>query len=181
MRASPRRLISTHEMIALLFFIGAATTACGTQDKQAPLGQAVATGTTAQEVAAAGLRQVDVGQGNVTVEATWVAPVHLQEMPQDPIRDYSPDRFVLIHVKLDTHSVDLGSYDLPRLAALSGRDGRPREAEAWLGIEESSHHREGVLVFAGMSNGEWEPRERSAQLAFGELAGVSERVLRWQF
>lgn len=127
------------------------------------------------------LTRVDGGQGGVTVEAIWVTPLHLREMPQNTLDGYPAERYLFIHLKLDTHSVDLLQYDLPRLAALQGRNNTPLAPEAWLALEESSHHREGVFAFSGTSNEQWAAAEGIATLTLREIAGVPERVLTWEF
>jgi hypothetical protein len=102
-------------------------------------------------------------------------------MPQTLLKAYPADRYVLIHLTLDTHSVDLGWHDLASLSTLGGREGAPVAATAWLGLEESSHHRDGVLVFAGLSNSEWAEREGIAVLRMKGVAGVTGRNVQWEF
>ncbi|MBI4311018.1 MAG: hypothetical protein HY681_04470 [Chloroflexi bacterium] len=120
----------------------------------------------------------DGGLGGITVEATWVSAQHWKEIAGS-LRDAAGDRNVLIHVKLDTHSVDLEKYDLAALAFLEGRRRKTVQAEAWLGLEESSHHREGLLIFPGNGNEEWQAEENEAQLTVKGVAGVAERLFGW--
>ncbi|MBI2166012.1 MAG: hypothetical protein HYU29_06370 [Chloroflexi bacterium] len=127
------------------------------------------------------LTRVDGGQGGVTVQAIWVTPLHLREMAQDVFGGYPAERYVLIHLKLDTHSVDLLKYDLPSLVTLQGRNNTYLVPEAWLALEESDHHREGIVAFPMTSNEQWAAIEGVASLTLREIAGVSERVFTWEF
>ncbi|HEU4759101.1 MAG TPA: hypothetical protein VFT91_03870, partial [Dehalococcoidia bacterium] len=75
--------------------------------------------------AAASVTQ-SVEVGGVTVEATWLTAESVAEVDAD-LSAYPPDGFVLLDVKLDTHSGDLMSVDLEREAALrqDGSEARP--------------------------------------------------------
>jgi len=83
--------------------------------------------------------------GGVTVEATWLTKATAGEVDAD-LSAYPSDEYVLIELKLDTHSGDLNEIDLERKAALK-QDGATLEPETWLSLSDDSHHREGVLVF----------------------------------
>ncbi len=83
--------------------------------------------------------------GGVTVEATWLTVATLGAVDAD-LTAYPPDKYVIIELKLDTHSGDLNAIDLQREAALK-QDGMTLEPETWLSLSDDSHHREGVLVF----------------------------------
>ncbi|MBI4235960.1 MAG: hypothetical protein HY688_01215 [Chloroflexi bacterium] len=50
-----------------------------------------------------------------------------------------------------------------------------------MGIEESSHHREGLLVFPGSTNERWEAEQKRAELTMTAIAGTAERVLVWEW
>ncbi|MDO8750612.1 MAG: hypothetical protein Q7K03_05660 [Dehalococcoidia bacterium] len=128
------------------------------------------------------LTRLDNGEGGVTVEATWITPAHLQEMGKVSTGGFTPEQYVLVHVKLDTHSVDLSRYNMTRLATLSGLDDTASmPAAGWVGIQEDSHHREGYLAFPGGSNGQWEAKEKIAELRLKDVGGVAERVFHWEF
>jgi hypothetical protein len=115
----------------------------------------------------------DGGAGGVTVEATWVTPAHVEERPAlRKVASRLPGNAVLIHVKLDTHSVDLGRYELAALAWLDGGSGL-KPALSYEPISDEGHHREGVLVFGAPGT------ERPATLIIRDLAGVPERRLVW--
>ncbi len=128
------------------------------------------------------LTRLDNGEGGVTVEVTWVTPAHLQEMGQVSTGGFTPQQYVLVHVKLDTHSVDLSRYDMTRLATLSGLDDTASvPAAGWRGVQEDSHHREGFLAFPGGSNGQWEAKEKIAELRLKDVGGVPQREYIWEF
>ncbi len=164
--------------LVLLVLVGVPGAACASKDVSAPGGQGTPAPTPAS---AASLTRTDGGQGGVTAEATWVTPSHLLQMPQGILKDYPTGGFTFIHLKLDTHSVDLEPYDLTSLSALSDGSDRFMSAAAWVAIKESSHHREGVLVFPGQSNEGWRSKRGVAELRLSRVGGVSERILRWEF
>ncbi|MBI4338254.1 MAG: hypothetical protein HY683_10555 [Chloroflexi bacterium] len=152
--------------------VGVVTIACGSSGAAQDTGQGETAGS---------LARVDGGQGGVTVEAIWGSPSHLQGMPANTFKDYPPDRYTLVHLKLDTHSVDLSQYNLARIATLSKPDGAETNAAAWISINGDSHHREGVLAFAGESNGMWETQKARARLTLKGIASVPQREFVWEF
>ena len=83
--------------------------------------------------------------GGVTVEATWLTEATVGAVDAD-LTAYPPDEYVIIELKLDTHSGDLNAIDLQREAALK-QDGMTLEPETWLSLSDDSHHREGIIVF----------------------------------
>ena len=161
-----------YPLLVALLVAGASTLACGEGQRNTP----APTAPLAQS-----LTRVDGGQGGVTVEATWVAAPHRQELALDSLRDYPADRYALIHLKLDTHSGDLSRYDLPRLATLTGPGPAPVAATAWLEMAEGGHHREGVLVFPGRGDEQGRPEGGRAELKLTGIAGVAERLFLWEF
>jgi len=76
-------------------------------------------------------------------------------------------------VMLDTHSVDLDSYDLKVLSLLrdeTGKEYQPAQIENKGG----GHHREVVLSFPKPP-----PGNKRLELVTKGIAGVKERVFRW--
>ena len=102
--------------------------------------------------------------GGVTVEATWLTEATVGAVDAD-LTAYPPDEYVIIELKLDTHSGDLNEIDLEREAALK-QGGTMLEPEAWLSLGDDSHHREGVLVFP--LNGESGPADLTLSLSDDE-------------
>lgn len=126
------------------------------------------------------LTRADKGQGGIIVEATWVTAPQLANLPQ-AVKAYSLDSYVLIHVKLDTHSGDISQYDVASLSTLQWQRLDSLQAQTWLAIDESSHHREGVLVFQASGNAGAPQEGATAQLTVRAVGGVSERVFQWEF
>ncbi len=148
--------------------------ACGAK------GAPSSTETPQQQAGDQSLTRVNTGN-NVAMEAVWITQADLASLPQELLKDYPSAQYVLIHVKLDTHSVDLSKYEMARLSTLKGRAASTIAAAAWLDISNSGHHRDGVLVFPGMSNSQWETQEGSTVLTVKDIAGVAERTFQWQF
>lgn len=79
-----------------------------------------------------------------------------------------------VKLVLETHAVNLDGYRLEAVAALRDEGG---EAYPLKGLEqatESSHHRQGVLRFAGVR-----PGAREITLTVTGVAGVPERTFRF--
>ncbi len=111
-----------------------------------------------------GTRTSDGGQ--VTITASWSG-------------DGSDLGFSIV---MDTHAVNLDAYDLAQLAVLrtgGGMEIRPSSWDAPLG----GHHREGTLWFPSFGD-DGTPSvasdSRRVELVIRDVAGVPERVLRWE-
>lgn len=84
-------------------------------------------------------------------------------------------------VIMNTHSVDLDGYDLGRLATLRNDRGQELKPQRW-DAPAGGHHRSGVLVFPpadGSGNPILAPGTKSIELVIRDVAGIKERVLRW--
>lgn len=110
----------------------------------AVLALACSSGGAAKPNSAETLSRTDEADG-VTVEATWLTEDDLGAVEAD-LAQYSLNEFVLFKVSLDTHSGDLSKLDLKSTALLK-QSGADVQAEAWVDLENDSHHRSGVLVF----------------------------------
>ncbi|MGE5306173.1 MAG: hypothetical protein ACM3TN_22935 [Alphaproteobacteria bacterium] len=100
-----------------------------------------------------------VSGGGVTVKVTYLNP-----------KSSEPPRF---SAALDTHSVNLDSYELKSLAFLrdeAGKVYRPTAVEN----KGSGHHREVVLTFPRISGA-----AKRMELVIKDVAGVKERTFRW--
>jgi hypothetical protein len=85
-------------------------------------------------------------------------------------------------VVMDTHSVDLDGYDLGRLAVLRNDRGQEVKPEQWDSAP-GGHHRTGMLLFSGKDsagNPVLGPEVKALELLIRDVAGVKERVLRWE-
>lgn len=110
--------------------------------------------------AAPGLTQTDSG-GGVTVEVTYLNPQGTEDAHFD--------------IALDTHSVNLDAYDLKTVSLLRDDAGNTYQP---IRIENkgSGHHRQVVLVFSRPSG-----EVKKLELVIKDIAGVKERLFRWDF
>lgn len=76
-------------------------------------------------------------------------------------------------VAFNTHSVDL-SFDPAAISVLRDSAGREYPAVAWDGSGPGGHHRSGVLRFQMP-----EPADAVVEVVIQDVAGVPERVFRW--
>ena len=126
------------------------------------------------DVAASSPTQKDDGAGSVTLEVTWATPDHVAE--DEKLRavadKHDGEDVVLLHVKMNTHSIDLSKYDLAKISTLDDGDG-PEPAIEAVTISDDQHHAESVLVFKRPG------KASTATLTVRDIAGVPERTLRW--
>lgn len=150
-------------LAAVLFLLAALAAACGGASGTRPPGSEEGSAT-----------QTDDGAGSVTVEATWVTDDHLalDEQLREVETEYSGDDVVLLHVKMNTHSVNLSEYDLTAIATLVA-DGRTDAPLDSVMISDDQHHIDAVLVFQAPATAS------SAVLTLRDIGGVPERTLRW--
>jgi hypothetical protein len=76
-------------------------------------------------------------------------------------------------IALDTHSVNLDSYDLKTISILrddAGNSYLPMAVEN----KGSGHHREATVSFANVASG-----TKRVELVIKDVAGVKERIFRW--
>lgn len=131
-------------------------TACGTQSAPptaTPVTRSASSGANAFEPQTS-------SAGNVTVVVT----------PQS----LAPNAPLVFEVVMDTHSVDL-SDDLTKVSLLRDDAGTAYKPTAWDGAGPGGHHRSGALKFAPLSR-----QPKSLTLVIKEVAGVPERIFRWQ-
>ena len=161
-----RGLIGVAVALALIALV-----ACGSQGGASSRDR----GTTPPAGASAGLTQKDGGEGGVTVTATWATQEHLKadgKLAKAAGR-YDPASYVIFHLALDTHSGDLGRYNLAQLASLQASGAGPQASEAWVSLSNDSHHREGLLIFPKLAGA------REVELSLKDLAGIPLRQFRW--
>lgn len=110
------------------------------------------------------LTQTNTG-GNVTIKATW------QGRAAGPI----------FLVALDTHAVNLDTYDLKQSVTLRVDGGQAVQAVSW-DAPKGGHHRSGTLSFpsTGIDGSPLiSTSTRTVELVIRDVAGIPERVLRW--
>lgn len=110
--------------------------------------------------------QRDQGEGGVAVEVTLVRPG-----TADGAR-YGAATHTVFLVAMNTHSVDLGAYDMVRVSELRA-GGRRLTALRWISTSDNNHHRAGALVFpqADPSAG--------LELRIKTIGGIPVRTFRW--
>ena len=109
-----------------------------------------------------GLVQSDTG-GSVTIDVEWIK-----------VEDGS----LVFNVAMNTHSVDLDQYDLGKLAVLYDDTDKKYSPISW-DAAPGGHHRSGTLVFPlpdSVSQGKAEYLE----IVIRDIAGIEERVLKWE-
>jgi len=100
-----------------------------------------------------------VAGGGVTVKVTYLNP-----------KGSDGPRF---QVALDTHSINLDSYDLKTISVLRDDDGNTYSPTA-IENKGSAHHREATVSFANVASG-----TKRVELVIKDVAGVKERIFRW--
>ena len=103
--------------------------------------------------------------GGVTVAATWGGP----------------SAGTVFEVAMDTHSVDLDSYDLRQLALLRNDQDQEVQPNGW-DAPEGGHHRKGTLTFPTQAADGSEvigPDTHNIELLIHDVAGVPERRFEW--
>ena len=102
--------------------------------------------------------------GQVTIKATWC----------------TANATPMFNVVMDTHAVDLDSYDLSQLAVLKV-DGREVQPVGW-DAPKGGHHRQGTLSFpatAADGTALVGSETRAITLIIRDIAGVPKRVFQW--
>ena len=100
-----------------------------------------------------------VAGGGVTAKVIYLNPKNTDE-----------PRFKIV---LDTHSVNLDGYDLKTVAYLRDDTGKTSSPTA-VENKGSGHHREATVSFLKLSQD-----AKSVALVIKDVAGVKERVFRW--
>ena len=113
---------------------------------------------------APGLTQTKEARG-VTIVVTW----------------QGPRRAAIFTVAMNSHVVDLDSYDLRKLAVLRTNQGFTARPTRWT-APTGGHHREGQLIFPKRSTTGHSlsvPATRTMELVIRHVAGVPERTFTW--
>ena len=101
----------------------------------------------------------------ITVDATWLTVESAAAVDAD-LGPYPLDRFVAVEIAFTTHSGDLNKITMEDAATLqTGTE--TKRAEAWVSVSDDSHHRDGIVVFAGAPPAG--PVELLLELESGEL------------
>jgi len=101
--------------------------------------------------------------GAVTIDVEWVS---------------ADDAGLVFQVAMNTHSVDLDQYDLGVLALLRDDAGGEYHPLSWDSAP-GGHHRRGTLIFP-LPDSLRQGRAKYIEMVIRDVAGVEERVLRWE-
>lgn len=104
--------------------------------------------------------------GQVTITVTW------QGKSAGPV----------FSVEMDTHTVDLDSYNLQQLAVLRLDQGQEIAPSSWNTLA-GGHHRRGTLAFPSTRpNGTpvIKPKTQRVELIIRNVSGVPERIFQWR-
>jgi len=88
--------------------------------------------------------------------------------------DSEPNGDLRFQVVLDTHSVDLGAYDLKKITILRDRAANVYHPTA-VENKGSGHHRSATVTFARPAKS-----TKQVELVIKDIAGVKERVFQWE-
>jgi hypothetical protein len=103
--------------------------------------------------------------GQVTIKVTW------QGRSAGPV----------FTIEMDTHAIDLDSYDLRQLAVLRTDQGQEIQPSGW-NAPAGGHHRTGTLTFPATTASGTPvigPKTRTLELIIRNVSGVPERSFRW--
>ena len=109
-----------------------------------------------------GLVQTNTG-GSVTIDVEWIK---------------AEDGLLIFDVAMNTHSVDLDQYDLGELAVLRDDTSNEYHPVSWDSAP-GGHHRSGTLIFSipdSVSQG----KAKYVEIVIRDIAGIDERVLKWE-
>lgn len=105
-------------------------------------------------------------RGGATIKAVFVTPTYFKANPTGALAGkVDLDRNVVFAITLDTHAGDLSKYDFVKKIILRNDRGQRVAPLRWVATADSSHHREGGLVFPKTDGGR--ARDRQA----GQSAG----------
>lgn len=125
----------------------------------------------------------DKGEGSVTTEVTLLSPQYLQGQGKtEEVAQHDFDQYIIFHVSLDTHSIDLTAYDLRKAAILRDDTGNQLPAVEWKAESNDAHHRSGWLLFPkpdGQGIVVLSPKTTYIELVLRDIGGIRERVFRW--
>ena len=102
-------------------------------------------------------------EGSVTIDVEWIK---------------AENDSLVFNVAMNTHSVDLDEYDLGELVVLRDDTGNEYHPVSWDSAP-GGHHRQGTLTFPipdSLSQG----KAKYVEIMIRDVAGIEERVLKWE-
>lgn len=124
--------------------------------------------------------QLAEAQQNDLLRTSYEGPVSIDLTYQSPEK---ASEAITFEVRLNTHSVDLGQYDLEKLSRLEVDGGEKVEPLGWFNPGGGGHHRYGELRFpATRPDGSpvIGPVARYIEVVIQGVGGVAERRFRWE-
>lgn len=109
-----------------------------------------------------GLIQSNTG-GRVTFDVEWIKV---------------GDSLLIFDVSMNTHSVDLDQYNLGELAVLRDDTGNEYHPVSWDSAP-GGHHRRGTLTFP-LPDSVSQGKTKYVEMMIRDVAGIEERVLKWE-
>jgi hypothetical protein len=87
---------------------------------------------------------------------------------------------IIFRISMDTHSVDLSTYDPEESVIFRDNMGNQLRALEWRTESDDLHHRSGLIMFQRDALEHVSPLEAEyIELVVRDLAGIGGRVLRW--
>lgn len=110
-------------------------------------------------------------KGPVTVAITYLNP-------QQKVKEGD----LAFHVKMETHTVELGKYEPNELSTLRNDKGEMVKPLRWESSTKEGHHLSGALIFPQVSSAGKNiigPDTRYIEIAMKDIGGGGEKVFRW--
>ncbi len=142
-------------------------------------------GSTSSQGSSDSYTRVDQGEGNVEVSTTYITPNYLEAQGLvNVVGDLKLEEEFAFAVYLNTHSVNLTGYQVDKLSYLRDEQGQEYSAlPGWISLNESDHHRSGIIRFArfdNSGNAVVKPEAKFFELVIKDIAGIGERRFRWE-
>ncbi|HHW01649.1 MAG TPA: hypothetical protein GXX35_02330 [Thermoanaerobacterales bacterium] len=103
--------------------------------------------------------------GAVTVDAAFLNILKPEE------------KDLIFYVTLNTHTVDLSSYDIAKIAVLSNESKTVNEGFTWQAISDDGHHRSGILTIK--NDGLFNNNTGFLELNLRTIGAVPDRKFKW--
>lgn len=121
--------------------------------------------------------KADNGEGGVWAQVTLVTEKNSQNVSNKPEK-FNADRQIAFYVALNTHSVDLSTYKLEKMAVLTTTSGNKLKPLSWES-EGAGHHISGFLIFDRFVSGKDLLKEPKLHLNLGKIADKT-RQFSWR-
>ncbi len=163
------RFIKSSVLIGIIIITAMATAGCSSRFEPIKDGETAPVPAPAvSRVNASTSEPVQTSEGgSVTIDVEWVE-----------VRNPAAGGSLTFHVGMNTHSVELDDYDLGELAILRDGTGNEYQPVSWES-EPGGHHRSGTLVFS-LPDSLRQGKAEYVEVVIRSVAGIDERVLKWE-